>query len=534
VEHHPIRRREFVHGSLAAAGSLGIGAALPARSQGAGTTASDTLSVVNYGAKGDGSTRDTRAIQAAIDVAHQRGGAAVVFPPGRFLSGSVQLKTGVALHLDHGATLLASKDPADFNPYEKLDFKNAADKETSFFHHALVWAENAERIAITGTGTIHGNRQRRGGPKPIAFKRCKFVTIDGITILDSPNYCISLLGTDYVVIDSVTILNGFADGIDPDCCRHVRIANCHIESWDDAIVPKASYSLGERRSTENLTVTNCILASNCNAFKLGTESGGDFKNITISNCTFFSHSSTRLPISGIALLSVDGSNIDGVAISNIAMADVRCPIFLRLGNRGRDMPTPVAGTLKNIVMSNIVATNAQWPCAITGIPGHLVEGVALNNLQISYRGGGTREQSRAEVPEVPAKYPTADMFKVYPAYGFWCRHARNIHLSSVRLHWTTPDARPAVACDDVSNLSIDGLSAPQAKGGYALLHFHEVRDALIRGCRPEEATDTFLQVSGAASKRISLLANDFSSVRQPVELAADASKQSVAEVGNHR
>src|SRR5262249_53425289 len=161
------------------------------------------------------------------------------------------------------------------------------------FHQALIWAEDAERIAITGTGTIDGNRKRRGGPKPIALKRCKFVAIRGVTIRDSPNYCISLLGTDYVAIDGVTILNGYSDGIDPDCCHHVRISNCHIESWDDAIVPKTSFSLGKRRSTEDVTVTNCVLASNCNCFKLGTESGGDYRNITVSNCTMFSRSDKR-------------------------------------------------------------------------------------------------------------------------------------------------------------------------------------------------------------------------------------------------
>src|SRR5581483_8234133 len=205
----------------------------------------DNFDVVVYGAKGDGKTKDTNAIQAAIDACHQHGGGTVFFPSGTFLSGSLHLKKGVHLHLDHAATLRASADKTDFDPYEVLGFKNAADEETSFFHHALIWAEDVERIAITGTGTIHGNRKKRGGPKPIALKRCKFVTISGITILDSPNYCISLLGTDYVTIDGVMILNGYSDGIDPDCCHHVRISNCHIESWDDAIVPKTSFSLGQ-------------------------------------------------------------------------------------------------------------------------------------------------------------------------------------------------------------------------------------------------------------------------------------------------
>ncbi len=527
-----LSRRQFVNGPLAAVGCLGVGTSLTTPHSSFADEDRPTFNVLKHGAKGDGQAKDTRAIQTAIDACHKAGGGTVFFPPGTFLSGSLHLKSGVALHLDHGATLQASKDQGDFDPYETLGFKNDADRETSFFHHALLWAEDAERLAITGTGTIHGNRSRRGGPKPIALKRCKDVAIRGITILDAPNYAISLLGTDYVAIDGVTIRNGYSDGIDPDCCHHVRISNCHIESWDDAIVPKTSFSLGRRRSTENLTVTNCLLATNCNAFKLGTESGGDFRNITVSNCVLFARPGMRPPVSGISLLSVDGSNIDGVAISNVVMNDVRCPIFLRLGNRGRDMEKPVPGTLRNVAISNIVANGSRWPCAIAGIPGHPVEGVSLQNLQITCQGAGTREQSDVEVPEHLAKYPSADMFGVLPAYGFWCRHARDVQLSAIRLRCAAPDLRPAVVCEDVSGLSLDALDAPLAKGGTALLSFRGVRDALVRGCRPGENTEVFLKVLGAESQAISLLANDFSRVHEPIVLGPGVSETSVVELAN--
>jgi ubiquinone/menaquinone biosynthesis C-methylase UbiE len=490
--------------------------------------------VLKYGAKGDGQAKDTQAIQAAIDACQRSGGGTVTVPAGTFLSGSLHLKSNVCLHLDHGATLRASPDSGDFDPYETLGFKNAADRETSFFHHALIWAEDAERVAITGTGTIHGNRTKRGGPKPIALKRCRFVTVSGITLLDSPNYCISLLGTDYVTIDGITIRNGYSDGIDPDCCRHVRIANCHIESWDDAIVPKTSFSLGERRSTENLIVTNCVLASNCNAFKLGTESGGDFRNITVSNCVLFSRPNLRPPVSGISLLSVDGGVIDGVAISNITMTGVRCPLFLRLGNRGRDQEKATPGALKNVVLSNIVASGAQWPCAIAGIPAHPIEGVTLSNVRIGYAGGGTGEQAHVEVPEQLGKYPSADMFGALPASGLFCRHARDLRLSGVDLKWAAPDGRPAVVCEDVSRLEIDALAAHTAAGVDPVLSFHQVRGALIRGCMPKEGTAVFLRVTGAESKDICLLANNFSGVRQAVERARGASAQSVRETANQR
>ncbi len=181
-------RREFVNDPWPVVGSLALaGLALG----GSATGHQDdlvTFNVVKHGAKGDGKSKDTAAIQATIDACHRQGGGTVLFPPGTFLSGSLHLKSGVALHLDHAATLLASKDQADFDTCEKLDFKNAADHETSFFHHSLIWAEDAERIAITGSGRVNGNRKKRDGPKMIALKGCKFVAIHDITILDSPNY----------------------------------------------------------------------------------------------------------------------------------------------------------------------------------------------------------------------------------------------------------------------------------------------------------------------------------------------------------
>ena len=240
--------------------------------------------VSTYGAHGDGVAKDTNTVQKTIDACSENGGGTVYFPPGTYLCGSLHLRSGVTLWMNAGAVIMGSPDNEDYDPCEKLGFENDSDHETSYFHHALIWGEDLERIAIIGQGIIDSNRSKRGGPKPIALKRCKYVDIKDIIIRNSPNYCISMLGTDYVNIDGVTILNGYCDGIDPDSCKNVRIANCHIESVDDAIVPKASFSLGERRATENIVVTNCVLFTVCNGFKLGTESGGDFKRIAVSNC----------------------------------------------------------------------------------------------------------------------------------------------------------------------------------------------------------------------------------------------------------
>lgn len=155
-----------------------------------------TYSVADFGAKGDEKAKDTSAIQKAIESCSENGGGTVYFPPGTYLTGSLHLKSRVALYLDHGAVIKASINQDDFDPYEELGFKNNADHETSFFHYSLIWGENVEHVAILGTGTIDGNRTKRGGPKPIALKRCKHITIKDVTIRNAPNYAISMLGTD--------------------------------------------------------------------------------------------------------------------------------------------------------------------------------------------------------------------------------------------------------------------------------------------------------------------------------------------------
>ena len=274
--------------------------------------AQGTLDIREFGAKGDGTTKDTRAIQAAIDKASATGGT-VVIPPGNYPSGTLHLVSNLTLRIEKGARLMFSPDDADFDavrtiavpktgPVEKklarpqtpnpsaaeMRRRNAPpaydDTETSYAHYALLVGDGIHNTSIEGRGEIDGNRPKRGGPKPIAFKNSEWISIRGITIRDAPNYNISLMGTDHVEVEGVKLLNGYADGVDPDNCHFVRITNSYIDSWDDAVCPKASFALGKKRGTEHLVVANCVLRTNCNHFKFGTESEGDLKNVSVSNC----------------------------------------------------------------------------------------------------------------------------------------------------------------------------------------------------------------------------------------------------------
>jgi polygalacturonase len=490
-----------------------------------------TFNVASYGAKGDGAAKDTRAIQSAIDAAGNAGGT-VYFPAGKYVSGTLHLRSLVTLYLSPGSTLLASPDPDDFDAYEKLDYQTDSDSETTFFHSALLLGEGIHDLAIVGRGVIDGNRVKRGGPKPIALKNCRVIQIRDITLRNAPNYTISMLGCDYVDIDGVTIFNGFADGIDPDCSRYVRIANCYIESWDDCICPKTSFGLGKRRSTENITVSNCILTTASNAFKLGTESSGDFKNIAVTNCTVFSQPNKwkKWSPAGVAIESVDGANIDRVVVSNIAMEGVRAPIFIRLGNRGRAQKIPTPGTLRNISISNITATGATLASSITGIPDHPVKHVSISHVHITAAGGGLAKL--LDIPENVAKYPDPDMFGELPAYGLFCRHTEDLTLCEVQLSTESHDERPALVADNVTGLELVGFQGQPPLGDRPVVYMKNVRRALISGARALNGTGPFLGLGGEKTERIHVLGSDFSEAKLAFVLNDDVGKNALIETAN--
>lgn len=392
------------------------------------------VSVRDTGAQGDGITEDTRAIQLAIDRAAEQN-TAVLFPPGTYLCGQLELRTGTAIRLESGAVLRGTRTRSAYPPLEELPFPIGADHETAYFKPSLLFAENTERITIEGPGAIIMDFDKRGGPKPVALRRCRLIHIRNLTILNAPNYAVSLLGCEEVEISGVTILNAFADGIDPDACRNVRITNCRVESVDDAIVLKSSFSLGEFWPCENIVVTGCVLSTVCNGFKLGTESGGGFRNITLSDCVITGHRNNRPAISGIALETVDGGLLQGITISNITMVNARCPVFIRLGNRGMDRAEPVPGTLRDVVISGITARNASLPAIIAGIPAHPIRDITLRDLCLEFSGSNPY-QSWDSVPEKEEAYPEALMFGGVPAYALYARHIEDLTLDNITARWT--------------------------------------------------------------------------------------------------
>jgi hypothetical protein len=503
-------RRAFLrHSVLALAAPILLSPAPAAPEAPARPLASNRLSVRAHGARGDGRASDTRAIQLAIDAAARSRGT-VYFPPGRYLSGTLRLRSHTLLHLDAGATLAASRDDADFDPVENLGHESFADDETSSFRFALLQGLGLDHVRIVGAGRIDGNRTRRDGPKPIALKECRRIEIRGVTIANAGNYNVSLLGCDGVEVVGVTILNGYSDGIDPDCCQNVRIADCRIESRDDAIALKTSFALGVRRPTRNVTVTDCHLITIHNGLKLGTESTGDFRNIVFRRCTIAGrrHAWKGDLSCGVAIETVDGGRLEHVSVSDIRMTNVRAPVFVRLARRGRGQDVPAAGRLASISISNLTAAGAMTASSITGIPGHLVSEISLRNVRITARGGGGADLVDRPVPEREKTYPDAYMFDDLPAYGLYCRHVDGLTVDGIELDVDRPDARPAVVLDDASRVAVRALRAtPPAEGG-PLLWLRSVRECVLDGLRPGPGTKTLFRLSGADTARIRVTRSD--------------------------
>ena len=197
------------------------------------------------------------------------------------------------------------------------------------------------------------------------------------------------------------------------------------------------------------------------------------------------------------------------------------------------MDKPIPGTLKNVVLSNIVANGAEEPCTLAGIPNHPIEGVIVDNMRITYQGRGTIEQSQREVAEHIGKYPSDGMFGILPAYGVYCRHVRDLDLSTIRLGCASPDFRHAMVCEEVSGLRVNSFRAEQAKNGAALLHFRNVRDATVCGFANQKA-NRFLKVSGSESRDILLMNNDFKGVEDLYEIVGDAPRDCLDEMANRR
>ncbi len=477
--------------------------------------ATSRFNVREYGATGDGTSLDTAAIQKSIDTCAAAGGGEVLFPKGTYLSGSLELKSGVHLVLAPEAVLLGSRALKDY-PSRKL-----------------ISASDATDIAIEGGGTIDGQGDAfwekkdevyggpsyrgtsafnyRALPRPsfLYFRRCRNVVLHNITLKNSPSWTVHLLRCQGARVEDVTIRNPLhgpnTDGIDVNSSIDVVVRGCDIITGDDGVVLKSTEP-GHDHPSRNITVENCRIWSACNCLKLGTETHDRFENILFRNCHLYGGSDNPLerPLAGVAIESVDGAHLSGITVSDVTMDNVRAPIFVRLGHRGgnsqhtQQVEPRVPGRIERVVIRNVTAEHSLFESSITGMPGHYVSDITLENVHLEYEGGGKEDWALAEVPDeqMIKRYPEAQMFGRLPAYGLYCRHVDGIRLSNFTVSYLSPDPRPMLVCDDVVNLTAQKANAVSVASSLPVMWFLNTRDVLVRDSTAPPGTDIFVAVEG--------------------------------------
>lgn len=503
-----------------------------------------SFNVAELGAATDGKTPCTTALQQAIDAAGNAGGGVVRFPAGTFLTGPLQLRSGVTLQLDAGATLLGSRNLQDY----ASPSSDPANPKPVFNH--LLHGAGLHHIAIRGAGTIDGNgdafpdpKEKIRRPHNIYLDQCEDVLVEGIRLRNAGSWMQQYKLCTNVVIRGIAVFNHVThnnDGLDINSCMNVQITDCVVDADDDAFCLKSTSGVPCR----NVRISGCTASSHCNALKLGTESGGGFLDIAIAHCTVFSPTNSQAingnqrGEAGIALEIVDGGKMENVSVTDVHISGVLAPIFLRLGDRGRTYGRPQrpgVGTMHNILLKNITAVNCSpLGCAIAGLPGHPIEDVRLENISLGFEGGAQELEyvhkvfqrrvgnaggadpagTRRLIGERPEAYPDCRMFGILPAYGFYCRHVKGLLIDNLKLHTAAADTRHAVRFDDVETVAVRGLDVAGAPGGAALLRLVQARDVQLGGIAVRTPADVLLELEGAQTRKIVLQQGAVQGVKQ--------------------
>ena len=458
----------------------------------AGVCNAAVYSARDFGAKGDGQHIDSPVINEALQHAADEGGGTVVLDRGTFLCYSIHLRSNVTLRIEEDAVLKAAPvteeqryDESEYNEYTQYqDFGH------SHWHNSLIWGEGLHNVTIEGKGLIDGTgvltrggggRQRTSNGtanKALAMRECQHVTIRDLSFSACGHFAMLLTGVDDLLIESVTADTN-RDGFDIDCCERVVIRNCRVNTVnDDAIVLKCSYALGRPKPTEHVLIEDChvsgydvgsLLDGTCTTktekapdgdgptgrIKLGTESNGGFRHITIRRCSF-------MHCRGLALETVDGAAMEDIDVSDIKMHDIcNSPIYIRLGDRMRAPQGFHHSKVRDIRLRKIHVTDAdsRYACLIAGIEGNPIRKVRIRDLYIQFRGGLTLDdvaQQRGSNPfffgpggmaaisrhEGTGGYPEPSAHGIQPAWGFSISNAEDIVMKNVSLETMSPDERP--------------------------------------------------------------------------------------------
>jgi len=424
---------------------------------------SQIFKVEDFGAKADGLTVNTLSIQSAIDSCSRNGGGIVLFSSGNYVTGTIELKSGVMLEILQNAKLLGSTKLIDYP--EKIEQFKSVMSENHKFRQSLIYADRADKIGIRGKGEIYFRGEKAnfpgtqttgeivGRPFGIRMIQCSQVVLQDIYLHNAAAWMQSYLYCNNLIFDGIKVVNQANfnnDGLDPDGCTNLIVRNCFINSEDDAMCLKGC----SNKPTQNVLIENSTFITTCNALKIGTDTQGPFRNIVCRNLVLGGIPDNQVTIAGnqastgITLATVDGGNVENIYISDVTINQSRCPVFLRIGNRLRVMnglPKPSVGYLKKVLIQNVGGEkNAKQGSFISGISIKLIEDVIIRNYKINMEGGGDSIMTGIPVPENEGGYPDAHQFSVngLPSYGFYVRHAKNISFENVIITPVKPDCRP--------------------------------------------------------------------------------------------
>jgi hypothetical protein len=498
------------------------------------------FNVKDYGATGRKADDARPAIQKAIDACAAAGGGEVYLPPGEYTSGTLHLRSHLRLYIEAGATLYASKDT------------------TGFDKGALLYGEDLVNISIEGRGTLDGQSEYewrpndfddafirpnlllmqalgkplirsfpKGLPKETIYPRmvlllrCKDVRIAGLSFLHSRSWTINPYACERLVIDGVYIHTSrkegvWADGIDPDGCKDVRISNSTIDTGDDSIVFYSSNIWGPALPCENITITNCRLSSASSALKFCDGNMNAIRNVTVANCVITA--SNR----GIAFMVFDGGVVSDVVLSNLTIECIRYdwfwwgdgdPIHFNIQRRSEvagEAPKadePPAGSIRRVLIRNVIA-RGKGSCLINGHPQSWLEGVSLENIKLFI-----------------STDPAAPYDKSVQAMKF--RWARDLKLKDVQVIWDKPESakwESALDFEDVEGLEVEGFAGRQAKleADAPAVILNQVVDAVIRDSRAAGGTGVFARITGEKSRGICLFDNDLRRAKVAYQLEGGA------------
>jgi polygalacturonase len=532
----------------------------------AGNLSGRIYNIRDYGAKGDGTTLDTAALQAAIDACTADGGGTVLVPAGTFVIGTTELKSNVTLHIAASAKLLGSADGKQYHAVDAIPL--SGDTTLVDGNWALLFAVRQKNVTIEGPGTIDGqgaqfHSQVRGTPPPsgiggnkrpyhILTYQCENLTIRNIDLIDCAYHSIRVIQTKRVHMDTLYIhnrVNGNNDGFHFISAQYVTVNNCIVLSQDDACALFGSCKF--------VTITNSIFSTRWSVFRFG---GGFPENIAISNCILYEVYGCPIKFQGNP-----GSRYENISFSNIVLKDVTGPIHVGVGPRapravpagtppGRvtdDMhanaqdPNNEPAIMRNISFSNIQGTVTTDPpqlaeatvtstanpgekhscITLNCVGGATMENITLDNINITFGGGGTAEDAaRRDLPQIAGEY---FMMGPMPAYGLYARGVKGLTLQNIRLQVASPDLRPALIFDHVQDVAINGLNIQANASAESALRIIDSKDILLTAPRLLTSTTTFLQLEGADNQNITIDGGDISKAQKPLTLADKATKTSI-------